>query len=51
MMDVFALLVALVLGIGCRLTDIPLPAPARLEGVLLIAAMTGGLLAGGYLVG
>ena len=37
---------ALLIGIGCRLLDIPLPAPPRLEGALLVVAMTAGFLAG-----
>ena len=51
MMDYLAIVIALVVGIGCRLLDIPLPAPARLEGAALIAAMTGGVLVGRYLGG
>lgn len=39
-------LVALLIGIGCRVLDIPLPAPPRLEGALLVVAMTAGFLAG-----
>lgn len=37
---------ALAIGVGCRLLDIPLPAPPRLEGALLVVAMTLGFLAG-----
>jgi XapX domain-containing protein len=39
-------LLALGIGIGCRLLDIPLPAPPRLQGALLVLAMTLGFLAG-----
>lgn len=38
------LLLALLIGIGCRVLDIPLPAPPRLEGALLVLAMTVGFL-------
>ena len=39
-------LLALGIGTGCRLLDIPLPAPPRLQGALLVLAMTVGFLAG-----
>jgi XapX domain-containing protein len=35
-------IVALAIGIVCRLTDVPLPAPLALLGALLVAAMTVG---------
>jgi XapX domain-containing protein len=46
-MSVIALgfLLALAIGIGCRLLDVPLPAPPRLQGALLVVAMTLGFLA------
>ena len=44
------LALALLIGIGCRLLDIPLPAPPRLQGALLVVAMTLGVLAGDYLL-
>jgi XapX domain-containing protein len=40
------LMLALALGAGCRLLDIPVPAPPRIEGALLVVAMTLGFLAG-----
>jgi XapX domain-containing protein len=46
-MIVLGLLLALGIGIACRLVDIPLPAPPRLEGALLVLAMSLGYLAGG----
>lgn len=48
----FAIGVLLALGIGaaCRVLDIPLPAPPRLEGALLVLAMTIGFLAGDWLL-
>ncbi|ADU12238.1 DUF1427 family protein [Asticcacaulis excentricus] len=41
--------IALGLGIGfiCRYFDLPLPAPPRLVGALLVVAMTLGFIAGG----
>jgi len=36
------LLVAFAIGIVCRLTDVPLPAPLALIGALLVSAMTAG---------
>ncbi|HEY0334941.1 MAG TPA: XapX domain-containing protein [Stenotrophomonas sp.] len=44
MMIVLGLLIALLIGIGCRLLDIPLPAPPRISGALLVVAMTAGVL-------
>lgn len=41
---VLALLIALLIGAGCRLFDIPAPAPPRLSGALLVVAMTAGVL-------
>lgn len=38
------LLLALGIGIACRLLDIPVPAPPRLQGALLVVAMTVGFL-------
>jgi XapX domain-containing protein len=48
MIEALGLLVAIAVGIGCRLADIPLPAPARFEGALLVVVTTLGVLAGGY---
>lgn len=42
----FGVLLALIIGIGCRMLDIPLPAPPRLQGALLVLAMTVGFLVG-----
>lgn len=46
MIEALGLLVAIGVGIACRLADIPLPAPARIEGALLVVATTLGVLAG-----
>lgn len=39
---------ALAIGIVCRLTDIPVPAPPKLQGALLVVAMTAGFLVGDW---
>ena len=43
--------IALGLGIGfvCRYFDLPLPAPPKLVGALLVVAMTLGFMAGGLI--
>ncbi|MEQ1863942.1 MAG: XapX domain-containing protein [Micropepsaceae bacterium] len=46
MMDLLGIAVALAIGAACRMADIPLPAPPRLEGALLVFAMTLGVIAG-----
>ncbi|MCE9666543.1 DUF1427 family protein [Myxococcus stipitatus] len=38
------LVLALAIGAGCRVLDIPLPAPPKLQGALLVVAMTVGFL-------
>jgi XapX domain-containing protein len=40
-------LMALAIGMVCRLMDLPLPAPPTLRGALLVMAMTVGFLVGG----
>jgi|GEM_PF-643000 XapX domain-containing protein len=52
-MTMFLAGVALALGIGlaCRLLDIPVPAPPRLQGALLVVAMTLGFLAADRVLG
>lgn len=39
-----ALALGLSIGLGCRWFDLPLPAPPRLVGALLVVAMTLGFL-------
>ena len=51
MLALIGIVLALGIGIGCRVLDIPLPAPPRLEGALLVLAMTAGYLAGDQLFG
>ena len=36
------ILLGLIIGIGCRRFDIPLPAPPRLVGALLVVSVTAG---------
>ena len=38
------LLLGFLIGVGCRWFDLPLPAPPRLIGALLVVAMTLGFL-------
>jgi XapX domain-containing protein len=38
--SVLGVLIGLLIGAGCRLFDIPSPAPPRLIGALLLVAMT-----------
>jgi len=40
--DVVSVLLALLIGASCRWFEIPVPAPPRLFGALLIIAITGG---------
>lgn len=40
------LIIAFAIGVGCRLFDIPVPAPPRLQGALLVVAMSAGFVAG-----
>ncbi len=45
------LVLAFAIGAGCRLLNLPLPAPPRLSGALLVLAMTVGFVIGGKLFG
>ncbi|MCP3097529.1 XapX domain-containing protein [Myxococcus sp. K15C18031901] len=45
------LALALAIGAGCRVLDIPLPAPPKLQGALLVVAMTVGFLISDKLLG
>jgi XapX domain-containing protein len=42
--EAVSVLIAFGIGAGCRWFDIPVPAPPRLFGALLIIAITGGYL-------
>jgi len=44
------LLLALIIGYGCRRFDLPLPAPPKLLGALLVVTMTFGFLAMDYII-
>ncbi len=45
------LLLGFAIGFGCCWLDIPVPAPPRLQGALLVVAMTAGFLAADRLLG
>lgn len=42
------LALGLAIGAGCRVFDLPLPAPPKLTGALLVVTMTLGFLASDY---
>jgi XapX domain-containing protein len=44
MVEAAGLLLAFLIGLGCRWLDIPSPAPPRIEGALLVVAMSVGFL-------
>ena len=44
------ILLGLAIGAGCRWFDLPLPAPPRLVGALLVVAMTLGFIGTGFLL-
>ena len=44
MLEALGFLLAFAIGFGCRVAGIPSPAPPRLEGALLVVAMTAGYL-------
>ena len=48
MLAATGIVIALLVGFGCRVFGIPLPAPPRLEGALLVLAMTIGFIAAGW---
>jgi len=50
-MSLLGVVLALAIGIGCRLLDIPVPAPPRLSGALLVLAMSSGFLLADRLLG
>ncbi|MFP2931056.1 DUF1427 family protein [Pyxidicoccus sp. 3LG] len=51
MLAILGLVLALTIGAGCRWLDIPLPAPPKLQGALLVLAMTIGFMLGDRLLG
>ena len=50
-MTMLGLGLGLAIGAGCRWFDVPVPAPPRLSGALLVVAMTLGYLGAGWLAG
>jgi XapX domain-containing protein len=49
--EVVGLLLGCVIGAACRWFDIPVPAPPRIAGALLVVVMTLGFMAAGMLIG
>ena len=43
-MEIVGLLLGLAIGAGCRILNIPSPAPPKLSGALLVVAMTVGFI-------
>lgn len=50
MSAVLGVALGLLIGAGCRWFDLPLPAPPRIVGALLVVTMTLGFLATDYVV-
>ena len=48
---VLGLALGFCIGAGCRWFDLPLPAPPRLVGALLVVAMTAGFLGADFALG
>lgn len=48
---IIAIALGLGIGTGCRWFDLPLPAPPKLIGALLVLAITGGFVGAGHLLG
>lgn len=46
-----ALVLGLGIGVGCRWFDLPLPAPPKLVGALLVVSMTLGFVLAAYVAG
>jgi XapX domain-containing protein len=44
MSEVLGLLLGIVIGVACRWFDLPLPAPPRIVGALLVVAMSLGFI-------
>lgn len=44
MIEAGGLILAFLIGLACRRFDIPAPAPPRIEGALLVVAMTAGFM-------
>ena len=48
--SLLGLLLGFAIGYGCRYFDLPLPAPPKLVGALLVVAMTLGFVGMDYLI-
>lgn len=44
-MTLLGIALGLLIGAGCRIFDLPVPAPPRIEGALLVIAMSSGFVA------
>jgi XapX domain-containing protein len=51
MMAILGLALGFIIGAGCRVLDLPLPAPPKLTGALLVVMMTLGFILTGELLG
>lgn len=49
MSAILGILLGLIIGGACRWFDLPLPAPPKLVGALLVVAMSSGFVATGFL--
>ncbi|MAZ47969.1 MAG: xapx domain-containing protein [Halobacteriovoraceae bacterium] len=49
MNELIGISMALVIGVVCRVFNLPLPAPPNLQGSLLVLAVTLGFMAANYL--
>ena len=50
-MSIVGIVAALMIGVGCRMLEIPSPAPPKMQGALLVVTMMAGYLLGGQMLG
>jgi XapX domain-containing protein len=51
MSGLIGIVLGFLIGVGCRWFDLPLPAPPRVVGALLVVAMTLGFLGAEWFIG
>ena len=51
MTSLIGILLGLAIGVGCRVLDLPLPAPPKLTGALLVVVMSLGFIGAGAAIG
>lgn len=51
MSEALGILLAFLIGVGCRWFDLPLPAPPRIVGALLVVATSLGFIVTGWALG